>query len=119
MGNVTIKLIILHGSRAKETHTEKSDFDFGVLSDHELALDELWEITQALASCFSTKEESVDVVDLWVTSPLLQYQIARHGRLIDGKERDFTRFKVLAWRRYMDTAKLRNIRHKVLEKAYG
>ena len=61
--------------------------------------------------------DSIDIVDLNVASPLLQYSIAQTGRILSGNKDDFLRFKVLAWKRYQDTAKFRLSRKESLHTA--
>ena len=67
---------------------------------------------------FGVSEDAVDVVDIWHAPPLLQQEIARHGKLIYGDAFDFIRFRVLAWKRYLDTAKFRRARERALAKHY-
>ncbi len=110
------RLIILFGSRAKGTANQQSDVDVAALADHPLDLPEKTELAQKIAGRFSVSEDKVDVVDLWAASPLLQYQIAETGQLLEGDGFDFIRFRVLAWKRYQDTAKFRRIREESLSR---
>ena len=114
-----LQLIILFGSHAKKTAGMFSDFDVAVLADHPFTLQEKIQVGELLAEKLNVSEESIDVVDLWDAPPLLQYQIAQYGKLLQGNEVDFIRFKVLAWKRYQDTAKFRRIREKVLTHIYA
>lgn len=113
------KLVILFGSQASKTAARQSDTDVAVLFDHSLNLEEKASLTENLAQKLNVSEEKIDLIDLWSAPPLLQYQIAQNGKLIEGEEFDFIRFKVLAWKRYQDTAKFRRIREKVLNKEYA
>ena len=61
----------------------------------------------------------IDLIDLFDAPPLLQFQISKEGKLLSGEEKDFLRFKVLAWKRYLDTAKFRKIREKTLSQNYA
>lgn len=103
-------LVVLFGSRARGTASPRSDADIAVLADHSLGLGEKTEIAEEMAREFGISEDSIDIVDLWNASPLLQYQVAEQGKLIRGTAHDFVRFRVLAWKRYLDTAKFRRIR---------
>ena len=114
-----IKLIILFGSRAKGTAGPRSDTDIAVLADHPLNLEEKAEIGTGVVRELGVSEDALDIVDLWDAPPLLQHQIANHGRLLRGDPSDFLRFKVLAWKRYQDTAKFRRAREKALVNRYG
>lgn len=118
MGN-NIKLIILFGSHASGKAGESSDTDIAVLADHSLTLKEKMKLTEDIANRLNVNEDKVDIVDIWHAPPLLQHQIAKHGKLLEGDNFDFTRFKVLAWKRYLDTAKFRRARERYFAKKYG
>lgn len=111
----SIKLLILFGSKASESSHKDSDVDIAVLADHALTLNEKMNLAEKMANQFEVNEGKVDIVDLWQASPLLQYEIAKNGKVIKGSEFDFLRFQVLAWKRYQDTKKLRQAREKNLE----
>ena len=111
-------LIILFGSRARGQAGKLSDTDIAVLSDHELDLAERGEIAVQMARQVGGHEDKIDVVDLRTASPLLQHEVAKHGKLISGSEHDFFRFRVLAWKRYQDTAKFRKKREQVLKEYF-
>ncbi|MBI4119117.1 MAG: nucleotidyltransferase domain-containing protein [Parcubacteria group bacterium] len=113
------RLVILFGSQAAKTAGGQSDTDVAVLFDRPLTLEEKLDLRSTLSEKLGVSEEKIDLVDLWVASPLLQYQIAQNGKLVEGEEFDFIRFKVLAWKRYQDTAKFRRVREKVLNKEYA
>ena len=107
-------LIILFGSQISGHTNTQSDFDVAILTDHILSLDEKLELSDQLAKQMNVSSDLIDIVDLNVASPLLQYSISKTGRLISGNKDDFLRFKVLAWKRYQDTAKFRQQREKAL-----
>jgi predicted nucleotidyltransferase len=111
-------LIILFGSRARATAGAISDFDVAVLGDRTLTLEEKSQIKTKLAKKINALEDKIDLVDLWNASPLLQYEVAQTGKLLEGDEFDFLRFKVLAWKQYQDTAKLRRQREQALARQY-
>ena len=113
-----IKLVILFGSRAAETAGARSDTDIAVLANHALSLEEKAVIGEEAARILAVSEDAVDVTDIWRAPPLLQHEIARHGRLIHGDQFDFIRFRVLAWKRYLDTAKFRRARERALAQHY-
>ena len=114
-GNNTLKLIILFGSRATGKHGARSDIDVAVLADHPLSLHEKADIGERLARDFGMSEDKIDVVDLWNAPPLLQHEIATKGKLLMGDPFDFVRFKVLVWKRYLDTAKFRRSRETAMK----
>lgn len=116
---MNIKLIILFGSQASRKAGAGSDTDVAILSDRAITLEDKMELREKLAAGLGVSEDKIDLIDLWSAPPLLQHQIAQNGRLIEGKIADFIRFKVLAWKRYQDTAKFRRIREQVLNKEYA
>ena len=113
------RLIIAFGSQVQDTASTASDFDFAVLSAKPLDLTEKAKLSNQLAEKFNIPEDKIDLVDLWDAPPLLQHQIATNGKLIEGNDFDFLRFRVLAWKRYQDTAKFRLAREKALAETYG
>ena len=111
-------ILILFGSRATGKARADSDWDIGVVSDHRLTLDERGEFAMEAARILGVTEDNVDLVDLWGASPLLQDRVAREGELLTGDSRSFVRFQILARKRYLDTTKLRRLRHEALQQ-YG
>lgn len=114
-----IALVILFGSQATGKAGKNSDTDVAVLSGHPLILKEKAEIAIEAGKIFNISEDSVDVVDIWYAPPLLQHEIANSGKLIYGDSFDFIRFQVLAWKRYLNTAKFRRAREKAFAQHYG
>lgn len=119
MKRKTKKLIILFGSQATGKTHKHSDTDIAILDNHPLEIKEKIKLGEKIAEKLKVSEDNIDIVDLWVASPLLQYQVAQNGKLLEGNDFDFIRFKVLAWKRYQDTAKFRRARERALEKIYG
>ena len=114
-----LDLIILFGSQVSGGAGALSDFDVAVSTDHELTLVEKNEVIELVARDFGYHEDKIDLIDIAVAPPLLQMQIATHGKLLRGDPELFLRFKVLAWKRYQNTARFRRARTKHLEKIYG
>lgn len=120
MGKIPrIYLLILFGSRARGTAGAQSDTDIAVLSDHELSFEEKGAVGTYAAEKVGVSEDAIDVIDVWVAPPLLQHAIAEEGKLLEGNSQAFLRFRVLAWKRYQNTARFRRMRKKHLEKIYG
>lgn len=114
---VTPKLIILFGSQATRKTRSGSDTDVAVLADRPLSLEDKSHLGQALAQELSVSEDGIDIVDLQTAPPLLQQQVSTHGKLLRGSADDWLRFRVLAWKRYLDTAKFRRAREQSLMKS--
>lgn len=112
-----LKLVILFGSQARGTSGKNSDTDIAVLAGHELSLTEKDELGERLAGKLGVSDEKVDVIDLWDASPLLAHQIGETGRLLEGTPFDFTRFRIRAWKQYLDTARFRRAREKSLKQS--
>ena len=113
---LNISLIIFFGSQVTKKFSRKSDFDIAVFSRKPLALKERDQLLGVLSEKFNINEDQIDLVEISSASPLLQFQISSQGKLLWGNSLDFIRFKVLAWKRYLDTAKLRRAREKYLRK---
>jgi len=111
----SLRLIILFGSQATGTAGKTSDTDIAVLGDRPLTLDERSKLEEEYAGRFSISEELIDLADLSIAPPILRYQVAQTGKLLHGSEEDFIRFKVLAWKQYMNTEKFRRHRQQSLE----
>lgn len=109
-------LLILFGSRATGHARAGSDWDVAVVADYQLSLEELGACGEEAARLLGANEDHIDIVDLWSASPLLQQFVAKEGKLLQGDPFLFIRFKVLAWKRYMDTAKFRRLRHESLQR---
>lgn len=108
------RLIILFGSQVSGKNNVKSDIDVAVLADRPISLAEKASISDQVAKKMNVSSDLIDLVDLSVASPLLQYSVAQNSKIIFGNEDDFLRFKVLAWKKYLDTAKFRSKRKDAL-----
>lgn len=109
-------LLILFGSRATGHARADSDWDVAVVADHHLSWEEWSAALEQAARLLSVSEDKIDLVDLWSASPLLQQFVAKEGKLLQGDPFSFIRFKVLAWKRYLDTARFRRLRGKTLKR---
>lgn len=110
------KLVILFGSRARGTSGTYSDTDIAVLADHPLTGEEKISLGERLAKKLNVSDEKTDIIDLWDAPPLLAHQIGETGKLIEGERFDFNRFRIRAWKQYLDTAKFRRAREQSLKK---
>lgn len=107
-------LIISFGSRINGRANANSDYDFGVLGNATLTLEERIDISYYLSKKFNINEDEIDLVDLHTVSPLLKFEVAKKGKLVQGKTFDFIRFKVRAMKEYQDTAKFRRMRERLI-----
>lgn len=109
-------IIIAFGSQISGRAKPVSDFDFGVLYPKPLSLSERTNIAESLSKKFNINEDKIDLVDLSSASPILKFEVAKNGKLVEGDTFDFIRFKVRAFKEYQDTAKFRRIREQVMMK---
>ena len=108
----TLQLVILFGSVAAGTSHGQSDIDLGFLFEGRVDILALTnKVTRLLGA------DNVDVVDLGRASPLLRFAAARTGKVVHEKEKGiFNAFSSLAFRMYVDTAKLREAQKTALHK---
>jgi predicted nucleotidyltransferase len=99
-----IQMIVVFGSTVSGLRGPESDLDLALLADTPL---DLVAVTTDVIRLLHT--DHVDVVDLRRASPLLAMEVARHGRLIYERQPGLhVEFVSLAFRRYVDTQKLRD-----------
>ena len=105
-----LQLLILFGSSVQGGRHPESDLDLAFLFDQPA---EILSLTNEVIHLLHT--DRVDVVDLRRASPLLTFSIARKGRLLYERSPGlFNGFYSLAFRRYVDTAKLRDAQAKAV-----
>lgn len=110
------RLIIAFGSQISQKNTSGSDFDIAVLVKKPLTLTERTRLCRYLAKKLNINEDKIDLTDLYTASPILLYEVAKKGKLLEGNAFDFIRFKVRAWKIYQDTAKFRVLSERMIKK---
>ena len=111
-------IVIAFGSRISGSAVNRSDFDFAVFFDTPVSLSDRANISESLAERFTINEDKIDLVDLATASPMLKFEVAKKGKLVEGEAFDFIRFKVRAFKEYQDTAKFRRKREEVMMKSH-
>jgi len=107
-----LQLVLLFASAAAGTVHRKSDIDLGFLFERPV---DLLALTNRVIRLLHT--DRVDVVDLRKTSPLLNFSVAKKGRLLyESSEGVYNEFCSLAFRRYVDSKKLRDRRAEVIQR---
>lgn len=105
-----LQLLLIFGSFVHEKVHKKSDIDLAFLYDRPVNIIEL---TNKVIRLVHT--DRVDVIDLKKASPLLQFAVIKKGKLIYEKAPGvFHEFCSLAFRRYVDTKKLREAQAKAI-----
>ncbi len=88
-----VRLLLLHGSRARGDDHPGSDWDFGALYDHSGA--DPAALVTALSSAVGS--DAVDLVDLRRASALLRYRAARDGAPVhEPTDGEFLEFRLAA-----------------------
>lgn len=113
-----VRLLVMFGSRARGTARPDSDLDVGVLLGTEtpgLMDRSRGEIEDSIES-----NADVDLVFLGEADPLLMFEVATTGRpLFEDAPGAFEEFRVLAVKRYYDTAWIRTIEADALRRRYA
>ncbi len=104
-----VSFIVMFGSRAKGAARPDSDVDVGLwLADPDITPEQELELIRALA--LATHEGNLDVAILNHADPLLGYHVMRDGLLLYEQEHGmFDRYRLRAWKRYLDTEKFRRL----------
>lgn len=115
-----VELAYQFGSSIKHPRRKAKDIDVGVLLKGGLSPENQFEIfdalTDRLAKLFKKK---VDVSILNKTSPMLNYQILKNGKLLYGNVRRAKQFVVETMTRYFDYLPMHQFFVQHLEKRLG
>jgi predicted nucleotidyltransferase len=112
-----LQLLILHGSHAKGTATDKSDIDIGILSNRKIDHKAFSGILNDFEDVFGDK---FDPAFLNNAEPMICLHTALGGKpLFEAQKGAFTRFKMQAMLRYMDTKKFRELEKAYIKRAVG
>jgi predicted nucleotidyltransferase len=97
--------VLLFGSSATGKAHRHSDIDLAFSFDRDI---DILALTNDVIRLLHN--DNVDVIDLRHVSPLLRFSAARNGRLLyERSQGEFNAFFSLAFRRYVDTKKLRDM----------
>lgn len=103
-----LRLVLLFGSAATGRLHGRSDIDIAFLFDKPM---DILGLTNRVIRLLRT--DNVDVIDLRRASPLLKFAAAKEGSLLYERSPGlFREFCSLAFRRYVDTRKLRDARNR-------
>ena len=110
-----LSLVVLFGSQATGKTHKKSDIDIAFLSDIKMGLYDIARMQIEFEQVL--KIGKIELVDLRNSPPLLLKEIAKNSVLL--YERDalaFARFKIHAFKRYMESKKLLTLRAAALDR---
>ncbi len=106
-----LQLVLLFGSAVTGRMHKRSDIDLAFLFDKPV---DILLLTNKVIRLLHA--DNVDVVDLRHASPLLKFSIVKNGALVYEKEQGiFNEFYSLAFRRYIDTKKMRIAQTKAIK----
>lgn len=106
-----LRLVLLFGSAVSGKIHKKSDIDLAFLFDKVV---DILTLTNRVIKLLHT--DNVDVVDLKRASPLLKFSAVKSGMILYEKEPGmFNEFYSLAFRRYIDTKKLRDAQAQAIQ----
>ena len=107
-----LQLVLLFGSAAAGVAHGKSDIDLGFLFGRPV---DLLALTNRVIRLLHT--DRVDVVDLRRAGSLLNFSVAKKGRLLyESSSGVYNEFCSLAFRRYVDSKKLRDRRAEAIQR---
>jgi predicted nucleotidyltransferase len=106
-----LELVLLVGSIARDKTHERSDIDLAFLYHSPI---DILKLTNKLISLLHT--DNIDVIDLRRANPLLQYSSVKNSIVLYEKSPGiFSKFYSFAFRRYIDTKKLRAAQEKYIK----
>lgn len=109
-----LKLVVLYGSQATGKVKPDSDIDIAVLGKRKIDFAEHLELIGEFTGLFRTDE--IDVKILHHVDPLFRHEVMRGGVLLYGSDYDFASFKAYAFRDYMESGDLFNLKRIFIKK---
>lgn len=105
-----LKLILLHGSYARERARKGSDLDVAVLGNKVIEFKTLLKIHYDLSDVFGdNRERELDIKSLHNVTPLFCFEVMKDGILLFGKLIDYYSFKIYAQRNFQESKGLFNL----------
>ena len=113
-GKYGLKLAILFGSQATGKAHQGSDTDVAVLGEKKLSFEDIINLNNEMAEAFQVRE--IDVKSLHNNDPLFRYQVMRNGKLLHGKNYDYHSFKAYAFRDFIDSRDILDLKEIMVKK---
>lgn len=116
-GKYNLKLILLHGSYAKNQTHKGSDLDIAVLGKKPIDFHALLELHGDLVKIFGNNQNrELDLKSLQQADPLFCYQVTKDSQLIYGKLSDYNEFRAYAFKVYYDAKDLFRLERHLIDK---
>lgn len=116
--NYNLKLVVIHGSYAKDRAHSGSDLDIAVLGKIKLDFDDIIKLITEFGDVFDdSREREMDLKSLHNADPLFCWQVMKDSILIYGQSIDYQEFKAFAFRQYMDHKPLFKLESRLVNKA--
>lgn len=109
-----LKLLLLFGSQVQGKTNFDSDFDIAYLPKKSLDGGEEIEMNCDLMDVFQT--DKIDQVNIKRANPLLLYEISRNSKLLFGEEMEYLEFKARAFRIYIESQSLFELKSILIKK---
>ncbi|MEK7166997.1 MAG: nucleotidyltransferase domain-containing protein [Patescibacteria group bacterium] len=114
-----LKLILIHGSYAKNKQRIGSDLDIAILGKQSIDWKIFNNIFNDLENIFGNKEErELDLKTLENVDPLFLYQVMKDSILLYGSSFDYWELKTYAIRNYWDSAPIFKLEDALLNKYF-
>lgn len=112
-----LKLVILHGSYARNKAHPGSDLDLAVLGKKPIKFEKLLKIHSDLARVLGDNQErELDLKSLHGVDPLFAYQVAKFSQLLYGSPSDYNEFRACAFQRFYDADDLLSLEEYLIHK---
>jgi len=110
----SLELLLLFGSQIFGKTNKESDFDIAYSSKKELTGKKEIELNCDLMDVF--KSDKIDLTNIKNANPFLNYEIAKKCQMIFGDEKNFSEFKITAFKKYVDHLPLLDLRDLLIKK---
>lgn len=113
-----LALVVLFGSVARANERSGSDIDIAVLKRDRAPLSyaEFRDIIAGFSEKLEKRFSKVDLVDLAKANILLRYEIMMGGSLLAGDPDAYERYRIFAFRDYVDAGSLRALEETLIRK---
>lgn len=112
-----LRFIIIHGSYASGEEKKGSDLDVAILGRKKVEFSQLLAIHGEMGRVFGdNKERELDLKSLHKTNPLFRYEVVKKSILIYGDQTDYDEYYLYAFKDFIDSKSLFNLRDIIIKK---